>query len=67
MRVKKQFFPAKAGAIALKPRYLGSRASLNLEPVYRFNDGVFVFRLDPKLRQMLNVDENNPGVVVIIE
>lgn len=60
-----KILPAKAGA------KVDRRAGLNLrdglEPAFRFNDGVFVWRLTPQLRKMLNVDEGNPGIVVILE
>lgn len=57
--------------MALKQHACERRASLNirdnLEPVFRFNDGVFIWRLTPELREVLGVDDDNPGVVVIIE
>jgi hypothetical protein len=38
-----------------------------MQPFFRFNDGVFLYKLTEDQRKMLNVDETNPGVVVVIE
>jgi len=64
---RKQFPSAKAGAMALNWRRAGLNIRANLEPIFRFNDGVFVYRLSPRLRKILNVPEDNPGVAVILE
>lgn len=39
----------------------------NLQPFFRFNDGVFIYRLSDEQRRVLKVDEKNPGVVIVVE